>query len=194
MLRKSHRKIDGYLTLPKEEVNMDELIAVAFDEPHMAEEVRLDILKLENKGSVNLEEAVVLVVDSDGKVRFHHSRHLTLPVALGGGFAGTLIGLIMINPLVALIGGLSGTSLGAVVGALKEVGIEEDFMKELAKHLKPGSSALFVIIRKGKPETLIEKLEPYKGKILQTSLSHQDEFKLRKALEEVNDSSKLNRF
>ena len=62
---------------------MNELIAVAFNEPHMAEEVRLDMLKLENKDSLDFEEAVVLVVDDDGKVRFYQSRHLTLPAALG---------------------------------------------------------------------------------------------------------------
>jgi len=167
---------------------MSELIAVAFDDPHRAEEARLDILKMERKDLADLEEAVVLVVDFEGKVRFHHSQHFSLPVALSGGFVGTLIGLMLINPAIALVGGLTGTALGAVIGTLEEVGIGEDFMKDLAKNLKPGSSALFVVVRRGNPEKLIKKLRPYKGNILQTSLSHQDENRLSEALKKVNES------
>jgi uncharacterized membrane protein len=167
---------------------MSELIAVAFDDPLKAEEARLDILKLEHKDLADLEEAVILVVDRNGKARFRHSERFSLPVALGGGFVGTLIGLILINPAIALIGGLTGTALGAVIGALEEVGIGEDFMKDLARNLNPVSSALFVVVRRGKPEYLIEKLRPYKGKILRTSLSHQDEIRLREALKTVNES------
>lgn len=167
---------------------MSELIAVTFDDPHRAEEARLDILKMERKDLADLEEAVVLVVDFEGKVRFHHSQHFSLPVALSGGFVGTLIGLMLINPAIALVGGLTGTALGAVIGTLEEVGIGEDFMKDLAKNLKPGSSALFVVVRRGNPEKLIEKLRPYKGNILQTSLSHQDENRLSEALKKVNES------
>jgi uncharacterized membrane protein len=38
------------------------------------------------------------------------------------------------------------------------------------------------------PETIIEALETYQGKVLQTSLSHRDEDKLRTALQKVNES------
>jgi uncharacterized membrane protein len=167
---------------------MSELIALAFDDPHRAEQARLDILKLEHKDLADLEEAVILVFDRNGKARFSHSERFSLPVALSGGFVGTLIGLILINPAIALIGGLTGTALGVVIGALEEVGIGEDFMKDLARNLQPGSSALFVVVRRGKPEYLIEKLRPYKGKILRTSLSHHEESKLREALKTVNES------
>ena len=167
---------------------MSELIAVAFGDSHKAGEVRLEIMNLEDEDLADLEEAVVLVVDSDGEIHFQHSEHFTVPAALGGGFAGVLAGLILINPIIAAIGGITGAALGAVLGALKEVGIKEDFMKDLSMGLRPGSSALFVVVHKGRPEKIIEALRPYKGKILQTSLSHQDEAKLKAALEKVNES------
>jgi uncharacterized membrane protein len=164
---------------------MSKLIAVAFDTPHKAEEVRLDMVKLENDDLVDLEEAVVMVLDRKGKVRFHHSQHMTFPAALSGGFLGTLVGLMIVNPVIALVGGVTGTAVGAAAGALKEVGIEESFMKELSTHLKPGSSALFVVVRKGDPRSIIEELKKYHGEILQTSLSHQNEETLKKALEKI---------
>jgi uncharacterized membrane protein len=167
---------------------MSELIAVAFDNLHTAEEARSDLVRLKDEELADLEEAVVLIVGADGKVRFQHSEQMSVPVALGGGFVGMLAGLILINPVLAAIGGITGAALGAGLGALKDVGISEDFMENLAQNLKPGSSALFVATRQGTPEIIIEALKSYKGKILQTSLSHRDENKLRTALQKANGS------
>ncbi len=95
---------------------------------------------------------MVLVRDKKGKIHFHHSQHFTLPLSLSGGFVGLLVGLMILNPAVALIGGIAGTALGAVLGALKEIGIEEDFMKDLAKEMRVGSSALFIVTRRSDPQ------------------------------------------
>ena len=81
--------------------------------------------------------------------------------------------------------------MGAVLGALKEVGVEEDFMRDLAKNLKPGSSVLFAVVRKGKPESIIEAMRPFEGRILRTSLSHQNETELRQALEKADYNKTL---
>jgi uncharacterized membrane protein len=164
---------------------MDELIAVAFDDPERAEAVRRDMLNLANEDLAAFEEAVVLMVDEDGKPRFHHSKHFTVPVALGGGFVGMLAGLVILNPVLALVGGVAGTALGGVLGALKEVGLEEDFMEDLARNLQPGSSVLFVVLRRGDPDQVAAKLAPYRGRILRTTLSHRDEARLKQALEQV---------
>lgn len=165
---------------------MSELIAVAFNDIHAAEEARLDILKLERKALADFEEAVVLRVEKDGKVRFNHSQHMTIPVALGGGFAGVLVGLLVINPAVSLLGGVVGAAAGAALGATEEIGISQDFMKSLAENLMPGSSALFVVVRSGDPDRIVEALKPYKGHLLRTSLSHENEEKLREALATVS--------
>ena len=142
-------------------------------------------MRKERADLVDLEEAVVLIRDKDNKVNLRHSTHFTVPVALGGGFVGTLVGLMVFNPILALVGGVTGAGLGAVLGALKEVGIEEDFMKELAGDLKPGSSALFVVARKTSPEAIAEALENTGGRMLQTSLSHDDEARLEAALDGI---------
>lgn len=164
---------------------MSELISVAFDNPHTAE-ARLDLVRLKDEELADLEEAVVLIVGADGKVRFHHSEQMTVPVALAGGFVGMLAGLILINPLIAALGGITGAALGTALGALKDVGIDENFIKNLSENLKPGSSALFVATRKGNPEIIIEALKSYKGKILQTTLSHRNEAKLKEALKKAD--------
>lgn len=164
---------------------MSDLIAVAFDDEFKAEEVRIDLLKMQHKHLVDLEEAAVVIHRKDGKVKLHHSNHFTVPVALGGGFVGSLVGLILINPALAIFGLVAGTGLGAAIGSLKEIGIEEKFMKDLGSHLKPGTSALFIVAKKARPEAILRELEKFRGKVLQTSLKHDDEEKLRAALDAV---------
>jgi uncharacterized membrane protein len=145
---------------------------------------------MQHEHLVDLEEAVVVVHKENGKVKLHHVTHFTIPVALGGGFVGSLVGLILINPALALFGLVAGTGLGAVIGSLKEVGIEEKFMNDLAFHLKPGTSALFIVAKKTKPEAILKELEKFGGNVLQTSLKHDDEDKLRAALAAVKSDSK----
>jgi uncharacterized membrane protein len=70
-----------------------------------------------------------------------------------------------------------------VLTALSDVGINNQFMKELAENLTPNSSALFVLVRKANPERVLEELKGTGGKILKTSLSHEDGGKLQAALD-----------
>jgi uncharacterized membrane protein len=170
---------------------MSDLIAVAFDNEFKAERVRLDLLELQHEHLVDLEEAAVLIHKKDGKVKLHHVTHFTVPVALGGGFVGSLVGLMLINPALALLGLVTGTGLGAIIGSLKEVGIEEKFMRELGSHLKPGTSALFIVAKKAKPEAIVKELNRFGGKVLQTSLKHDDEDKLRAALDAAKSVAHL---
>jgi uncharacterized membrane protein len=164
---------------------MSDLFVVAFNDELKAEQVRLDLLSLKRSHLGDVEEAVVVIRTVSGKVRMHHATHFTAPGALGGGFLGMMAGLMLLNPVLAVIGGITGTALGAVTGALKELGIDEAFMKELASHLKPGSSALFIMAKEAQPEKIYEEVRKFNGKILQAKLEHQDQNKLRAALDAV---------
>jgi uncharacterized membrane protein len=160
---------------------MSTLIAMVFDSPYDAEKARLELRVLEKDELVDLEESVVLTRHKKGHIHFHHSQHFTLPMALSGGFVGTLVGLMILNPAIALIGGITGTGLRAVLGALKEIGIEEDFIKDLADGMWAGSSALFIVTRRGDSQKIMEALKPYGGKIFCNALYHQDESQLKAA-------------
>jgi len=99
--------------------------------------------------------------------------------AVSGGFWGCLIGLIFLNPLLGMA---MGAAAGAVSGALRDVGIDDEFMKELANGLPPRSSALFVLVRKATPDRVLDEVRGSGGKILKTSLSHEDAATLQAAL------------
>jgi uncharacterized membrane protein len=156
------------------------LVVIGYDDVHKAEEVRLALFKMQKDYLIDMEDAVVAEKREDGKVKLHQVHNLTAAGAVSGGFWGTLIGIIFLNPL---LGAAAGATAGAVSGALGDVGISNDFMKQLAAELEPGHSALFVLVRKSTPDKVLEELKGFGGKVLQTSLSHEDETKLQAALD-----------
>ena len=152
---------------------------VGYDDPYKAEEVRLKLRKLQSEYLLDLEDAVVAVKDEKGKIKLHQAVNLTAAGAVSGGFWGSLIGLIFLNPL---LGFAVGATAGAASGALADVGINDNFMRELAATMSSGSSTLFVLVKKSTPDKVLEELKGTGGKVLKTSLSHEDEAKLQAAL------------
>ena len=141
--------------------------------------MRLKLLEMQQDYLVDLEDAVVAVKDAKGKVRLHQAVNLTTAGAVRGGFWGSLIGLIFLNPLLGMA---VGAGVGAASGALSDLGINDQFMKDLAANMQPGNSILFVLVRKATPDKVLEELKGTGGTILKTSLSHEDEAKLQAAL------------
>jgi uncharacterized membrane protein len=160
---------------------MSTLVVVGYKGIHKAEEVRLQLWKLQRDYLLDLEDAVVVVKNDKGKVKLHQTFDLSSAGAINGGFWGSLIGLMFLNPLLGLA---VGASAGAVSGALSDVGIDDNFMKEVGATMTPGSSSLFVLLRNpsAAPDKVLEELKGTGGTILKTSLSHEDEAKLQTAL------------
>ena len=164
---------------------MTEFVSIVYDDEFKGDEVRLALLKLQQEYLIDMEDAVVAVKGEDGKIKLHQAVNLTAAGAVSGGFWGTLIGAIFLNPLFGMAAGMAA---GAVSGALSDVGIQDDYMKELAESMQPKSSALFILVRKATPDKVVEELQKYGGKLLRTSLSHEDEVKLQTALDAGNSS------
>ena len=158
---------------------MSTLAVIGYNDQYQAEEVRLKLWKMQKEYLIDLEDAVVAVKDEKGKVKLRQAYDLTTAGALSGGFWGTLIGLMFLNPL---LGFAVGATAGAVSGALTDVGIDDNFMKELAAAMTPGSSTLFVLVRHSTPDKVLDELKGTGGTVLKTSLSHDDEAKLQAAL------------
>jgi uncharacterized membrane protein len=158
---------------------MSTLVVIGYPELHKAEEVRLTLIKLQRDYLIDLEDAVAAVKDANGKIKLHQAINLTSVGAASGGFWGMLIGMIFLNPL---LGFAAGAAAGAASGALRDVGINDQFMKDLAATMTPNSSALFILVRKSTPDKVLEEVKGTGGTILKTSLSDEDEAKLQAAL------------
>jgi uncharacterized membrane protein len=158
---------------------MSDLVVIAFPSEEKAEAVRAKVLDMQKTYLIELEDAVVAVRQPDGKVRLNQMFNPTVAGAASGSFWGLLIGVLFMMPLV---GAALGAASGALSGALTDVGINDEFMKDLSQSLQPGNAALFLLIRKMTADRVIEDLQGIGGTVLRTSLDHTRETELRNAL------------
>lgn len=163
---------------------MSELIVLAFDDEHEAKEVRSSLVRMQKEHLVDLEDAAVVTKSGSGRMRIDQIHDLPLVGAANGTFWGLLIGLLFSAPLV---GAAVGAGAGAISGALADIGVDDEFMKGVGGALPPGSSALFILVRRFKPDRVLEELRPFGGRLLRTSLSTADEERLRQALEAARE-------
>jgi len=166
---------------------MSELLVIGFDETEEADRVLNKLNQLQREYLIDLEDAVIAVRQPDGKVHLKQSVNLvgmgTATGVLSGVLWGTLVGLLFLNPLAGMtIGGVVGASAGALSGKLSDYGINDSFIKDLANSLQPGTSALFILVRRAQPEKVLAELSGVHGRILRTSLSADREAELQRAL------------
>lgn len=91
---------------------------------------------------------------------------------------GTLIGFIFLVPLLGLA---AGAALGALSGKAIDIGVDDNFIKNVGEKLVPGSSALFVLSVQSTPDRVIEEMRKFGGEITHTNLSREQEDALREA-------------
>ena len=161
---------------------MSDLVVIGFDDEYKALEMRAALAKMQKEYLIEMEDVVVVTKNEKSKVKLHQASNLTAAGAVGGGFWGMLIGMIFFNPL---IGAAAGAGAGAISGALTDIGISNKFMKELSETFKPGSSALFVLVRKATPDKVLDQLKGFGGKVIRTSLTADKESDLQAALEKM---------
>lgn len=159
---------------------MSELIVIGFESEQKAEEVREQLLSLQRTHIIRLEDAVVAAKRENGRIKLNQIASPATSGALAGGFWGLLIGALFLMPHIGLLVGAAG---GGLAGALTDVGVDDDFMREVGEMLQPGSAALFILVRQMTEDKVLDELKGVGGKVLRTSLDHSKEQQLREALE-----------
>ena len=169
---------------------MSTLIAITYDDEQTGTQAFNALDSLQKQQVLKLEDAAFVVKDAKGKVKVTQTlekRYLGT-VTTWGFFWGFLIGLIFGGPL---FWGLFTALLSRIFGKRTDVGIDNQFIKDVGDSLEIGGSAVFMLVIEATQDKVLPEMEKYGGHVYQTSLSNEDEEKLRKALEhdEVKDAA-----
>jgi uncharacterized membrane protein len=161
---------------------MSDLIVIGYPDEETAGKVWEELVRLEKDYLIDLEDAAIIRRDSKGRL------HVTTPAhhavawgTLSGLFWGTLIGVLLLFPIAPLVG-VAGGLMGAALGTAGQLGIKDEFKARVQDMLQPGTSAILVVVRKATPDKVLEALRPYGGTVLRSSLTHDAEQELMKAL------------
>ena len=160
---------------------MATLVAIGYDDQTTADEARSTVQQLESELIIQADQVAAISRDLEGKYHVHttHGGASAGGGAAWGGFWGMLFGMLFFVPFAGLA---LGAGMGALFGHLGKKGIDQQFQQQVRDHLKPGTSALFMIIEKATPDKAIAALEQYGGTVIKTSLSDEDTAKLLDAL------------
>ena len=157
---------------------MSTLLVLAFKDETSAAEMRDKLIGLQKLQIISLSDAAIVVRKEDGKVKVKQAVSLVGAGALGGAFWGMLIGLLFFAPWLGLA---IGAATGALGGALTDTGVDDKFIKEVGGTIEPGHSALFLLVESWTEDKVMDEIKGFDAEVLQTSLSKEDEAKLKAA-------------
>jgi uncharacterized membrane protein len=148
------------------------LWAIGYDDMERADEVRKEITQFgwgsgEGRRLILLDIAVV-VRDASGTFTFDRKPFSSAANILGCSVVGFLAGLVVAAPL-------TGAAIGAMVGAAgsaaaASAGIDEDFIHNVERMMKPGTSALFVLDDQGDMPAILHAIRGLGGTVLSTNV------------------------
>jgi uncharacterized membrane protein len=161
---------------------MATLVAIGYPDQGTAEQARQTVQQLESELIIQADQVAAISRDLEGKYHVHttHGGASAGGGAAWGGFWGLLFGLLFFIPVIGLA---FGAGLGALFGHMGEKGIDKQFQQQVRDYVKPGTSALFLIIEQVTEDKAVAALEQYGGTVIKTSLSEEDTKKLQDALQ-----------
>jgi uncharacterized membrane protein len=160
------------------EVEMNQLIVVAFDHFDDARNALKSLRELEREGRIRFEDTAIVERDPDGTAHVKNEVSGTTEKAAA---IGALIGALVTFAFPP-VGAAIGAAAGAAIGASLDTGVSGQFVDEVKGTLRPGRSALFLVVKESEADATMAALRPFSGDIIQTTLSTESEEALREAL------------
>ena len=150
-----------------------------FDSAGGAQDAIALLQRLQKEELIRINDAAyVYWPEGKKKPKTEQLHDLTGGGALGGSFWGLLFGLIFFVPLLGMA---VGAAMGALSGSLADVGINDDFIREVRTNVTPGTSALFVMTTAAVVDRVAADFKNTGATLLSTNLSNEQEAKLREA-------------
>jgi uncharacterized membrane protein len=158
---------------------MNQLIVIAFDHFDDARNAMKGLRDLEHERRIRFEDTAIVERDPDGTAHVTNEvSGTTETAAVAGAIIGGLLMFAFPPAGIAI-----GAALGAAVGASLGTGVSGDFVNEVKTTLRPGRSALFLVVKQSDADSLMAVLRTYQGDLIQTTLDTDGEEALRQALE-----------
>jgi uncharacterized membrane protein len=121
------------------------LWAFTLSHPLLAQEALLAAMRLQARRHLELDDAAIVHKAAGGRVRIVQTKDVsTGQGALSGSWWGLLAGLFI--PGGPLLGAALGAAVGGIFAKMRDIGINDDQMKQMAEQLDEGESALFLLV------------------------------------------------
>ncbi|EFH82628.1 DUF1269 domain-containing protein [Ktedonobacter racemifer] len=157
----------------------ENLFVLKFIDEATAQRMLDVITQLQTQKLIKCDDAALVTRRADGRPKIRQAHNLVGAGAMGGAFWGLLVGMLFLNPLVGMA---IGAGAGALSGKMADIGIDDNFIKQVSNAIQPGEAALFLLTREAVMDKIIPQIKDIQFQVIQTSLSSQDEAQLREML------------
>jgi uncharacterized membrane protein len=171
--------IDGTKRRPSEEAHMATLVAIGYPDETTALSAMDEAERLQHELVIQADAVAAIVRNKEGKLRVVTNHHAVGAGATWGMFWGMLFGMLFFVPFFGMA---IGAGMGALMGKVTKNAVDKEFEGQVREMLKPGTSALFMVVEKVTPDKAVEGLSKYGGTVLKSSLSKEAERELQDAL------------
>ncbi len=158
---------------------MADLIAIAYPDETTAAAAQAEAEKLAGELIIQTDAIASIVRNKDGDFKVSTNHHSVAGGTSWGMFWGVLFGMLFFVPFLGLA---IGAGFGALMGKLQKDTVDEAFVEQVRDAMKPGTSALFLVIEKATPDKAIAALSKFGGTVLKSSLSSDVEKELQAEL------------
>jgi uncharacterized membrane protein len=158
---------------------MADLIAIGYPDETTALEAEQEAERLAEELIIQPDAIAAIVRDKEGKYKVTTNHHAVGAGTTWGMWWGLLFGLLFFVPVFGMA---LGAGFGALFGKLEKSGVDKAFQQQVRDMLKPGTSALFLVVEKVTPDKAVEALSRFGGTVLKSSLSKDAEAELQAEL------------
>jgi uncharacterized membrane protein len=163
---------------------MSQLLVITFESRETAGQAAERLKSVQKAHAASIKDMAVVEKDADGKVHTHHGVDTT---TAGGAMIGGALGLLLAVVFFPVAGLALGAIAGGFIGRSLHQNVDKNLVKDVTEDLTEDSSALF-ILGSGTMSGVVGALDPYKGKVYQTTLDSEAEAQIQQALDRERDS------
>jgi uncharacterized membrane protein len=164
---------------------MANLVVVMYDDQYRAKEVMNELKTLKENKQLQIDDAAYVTKDNEGRFKVHQEHSLTKSGAVAGGLGGLVAGLLFTIPVAGLA---VGAAAGVMAAKAQDYGIDDKVIKAINDDMRLNTSAIFLLVHEVNRDAVLPIFTKYGGKVVQTTVSAEDEAKLQAMLDEANQS------
>ncbi len=158
---------------------MPDLLAIGYDDTTTATAAMDEVQRLSADLVIQPDAVAAVIRSEDGTFRTITNQHEVAGGTTWGMFWGLLFGILFFVPFFGMA---VGAAFGALGGKLAKNAINKEFQEQVRAQMKPGTSALFMIVEQMTTDKALDGLSKFGGNVIKTSLSDEEEAEIQKHL------------
>ncbi|HKG24610.1 MAG TPA: DUF1269 domain-containing protein [Thermomicrobiales bacterium] len=156
------------------------LVAAVYPDREHAQDI-LDMLeRMHHALTISLVDAALVTKDDQGKLQVHETKELT---TRKGARRGAIImgSLAVLFPPTIIASAIAGGAFGAIAGKLRDSGIKNKQLRELAERLEPGKAIVVALAEDDSLARVQSSLGDHEGELVVAPIDAETLIEINKA-------------